>query len=356
MAKPKSMKLRTLVTLHALLKYSDANHRMNSIKLNEYLKPYGLDCTSRVLSDTVRVLKEYGLDVRYKGEWDSQGVWIEDRLLPDHELKRLIFAVTTNPHLSREQVTDILQSLKPLVTIYQEDLLQGFVDTEPTIEADDSLYWAYSVIHEAIASGRRIRYAVDYTQYDPNTQTVTPRREWETLFTPKCIYQTRNTLYMVGFNNTDRRVDAVNLKDISSIRLAFKHTDPMAHLVKDWIEKIIPKDTVPGEKKEVIYEGPVTFQCRGQFVSELYNRFGPPDGPVVKDVRCRTTYSLQRLTVTSETLFWLSQVPECGIRLIGPAVLTSAVEGYYANLSKTLLRELPSNKAPSTAKPLAANE
>ena len=128
MAKPKSLKLRTLVTLHALWKHSDANHRMNTVKLNEHLRPYNVGCTtSRVLNDTVRILREWGMDVRSKGVWENQGIWIENRPLPDHELSRLIFAVTTNPHLSKDQASDILQSLKPFVTVYQEHLLQGRV-------------------------------------------------------------------------------------------------------------------------------------------------------------------------------------------------------------------------------------
>lgn len=345
MAKPKSMKLRTIATLHTLWKYSDADHRMNTVKLNEHLHPYNVGCTtSRVLNDTVRILREYGVDVRNKGTWDNQGIWIENRPLPDHELKRLIFAVTTNPHLSKEQATDILQSLKPFVTVYQENILQGLVDTEPTIEADDALYWAYAVIHEAIASGRRVRYAIDYTKYNPNTQSVAPCREWETLFTPKCIYQTKNTLYMIGYNNTDRRVDAVNLKDIASIRMAFKHKDPKASQVQEWISNIAPKEIVPGECREIIYEGPVTFQCRGQYITELYNRFGAPDGPVVKDARCRTTYSVQQVTVTPETIYWLSQVPDHGIRIVGPEALTDAVHTYYGRVTSTLTKELPSNK------------
>lgn len=343
MAKPKSLKLRTLVTLRALLKYSDANHRMNSIKLNEHLRPYGLECTSWVLSDTVRVLRKMGIDVRHKGEWDSQGVWIEDRPLPDHELKRLIFAVTTNPHLSKSQVTDILQSLKPFVTVYQENQLQGLVETEVDMDLDDTLYWTYSVIHEAISSGRRVRYSIDYTKYNSESQTVVPCREWATLFTPKCIYQAKGTLYMVGYNNTDRRVDAVNLADIASIKLAFKHKDPKADLVSQWIDGIVPCDVVPGERQEVIYEGPVLFQCRGQYITELYNRFGAPDGPVVKDARCRTAYPVRQAAVTSETLYWLSQIPDYGIRILGPGGLTEAIKDYYAGVSNALLKPIPTN-------------
>lgn len=346
MAKPKSLKLRTLVTLQALLKHSDKDHRMNTRKLNEHLRPYGLDCTSRVLSDTVKVLQEMGLDVRYKGEWDSQGVWIENRPLPDHELKRLIYAVTTNPHLSKAQATEILQALKPFVTVYQEHLLQGLVDTEPVITADEGLYWAYAVIQEAIASGRRVRYTIDYIQYDKEAQAIAKRQEWATLFTPKCVYQTRGQLYMVGYNNTDRRVDAVNLKGISSIKLAFKHMDPQVKRVKEWIQDIVPQNVVPGENKESIYAGPVTFQCRGQYIQALYIRFGTPCGPVVKDKRCRTIYPVPHVIITTEDLFWLSQIPEYGVRIVGPSAAVEAVNGYYAKLSATLTKNIPTNKAP----------
>lgn len=346
MAKPKSLKLRTLVTLHALWKHSDKDHRMNTVKLNEYLRPYNVGCTtSRVLNDTVRMLREFGFDVRNKGEWDNQGIWIENRPLPDHELKRLIFAVTTNPHLSKDQATEILQSLKPFVTVYQENLLQGVVDAEPMLEPDDALYWAYAVIQEAITSGRRVRYNIEYIQYDKETQSVAKRQEWATLFTPKCIYQTKGDLYMVGYNNTDRRVETVNLKDIASIKLAFKHTDPKAAEVNHWIAGIVPADVVLGECQEIIYDGPATFLCRGQYVGELYRRFGPPDGPVVKDVRCRTSYKVARATMTSKDLYWLSQVPDHDIRLVGPEELVEAVRSYYDGLAKWLTNPvLPANK------------
>lgn len=346
MAKPKSMKLRTLATLHALYKYSDADHRMNTMKLNEHLRLHKVECTtSRVLNDTVRIMREYGIDVRNKGEWDNQGVWIEDRPLPDHELKRLIFAVTTNPHLSKSQATEILQGLKPIVTVYQEPLLQGFVETEQTIEPDDMLYWTYSVIHEAISANRRVRYTVDYVKYDKETRSAEKKSQWMTLFTPNCIYQTKNDLFMVGYNNTDRRVAAVNLKDITSIKLAFKHKDPKADMVKEWISGIVPQDCVPGECKETIYEGPVTFRCRGQHIADIYNRFGPPDGPIEKDMRCRSIYNLQKVTLTSEDLHWLSQIPEYGIRIIGPEPLVEAVRSYYRRVSDSLLNPMiPANK------------
>ena len=63
--KAKAMKLRMLITLHALFKYTDKDHQMNTAKLNEFLRPVGLEFRGgTALSDTVRVLRDFGLDVR----------------------------------------------------------------------------------------------------------------------------------------------------------------------------------------------------------------------------------------------------------------------------------------------------
>lgn len=67
------------------------------------------------------------------------------------------------------------------------------------------------------------------------------------------------------------------------------------------------------------------FKCRGLHVEELFRRFGHPDGAVVKDARCRTMHA----AITSKTLFWLSQMPDFGIRLKWLQPLLEVVNGYY---------------------------
>lgn len=308
--KAKSMKLRTLITLHAIFKHSDKDHRMNGPKLNKYLEPYGLTCTSRVLNDTVRVMREYGMDIRNKGIWDNMGIWLEDRPLADPYLDRLVFAVTTNPHLSKTQATEILGYLEPLVTTYQEEKLVGTIDTVPDTEVDDSLYVAYSTVCEAIRTKRRVLYSTEYIQYNKDTQTVAKREAWGTLFTPKCIYQSDAQLFMFGYNNTDKKIQAIDLKDITDIKIAFKHQKQWSEKVESMLQNVDPKDYIPEEKEEVIYKGEVTFRCRGQFVTELYSKFGPPCKPVIKDARCRTEYTVQEAVITPKTLLWLSGVHE----------------------------------------------
>ncbi len=121
--KVKSAKLRTFAILYAFYKYSDEKHRLNSSSLNKLLAPYGLECDKSVIRNTVKRLREFGVNVGYKGFWGTAGFWLADRPLSDDKLNELIYAVRSNPNLSTEQANSILNSLKPLVTVYQENLL-----------------------------------------------------------------------------------------------------------------------------------------------------------------------------------------------------------------------------------------
>ena len=66
---------------------------------------------------------------------------------------------------------------------------------------------------------------------------------------------------------------------------------------------------------------------------------------VLKDGQHKLTYTVRQAVITPETLFWLSSIPDQGIRIIGPGELSAAVETYYEKLSGTIIRPLPKNMA-----------
>lgn len=334
--KAKSLKLRTLITLHALYKYSDENHRMNSKKLNEHLRPYDLCCTSRVLGDTIRVLRDYGINVQTKGEWEKYGIWIKDRPLSGKQFDDLVFAITTNPYISNATADSILKSLAPLVTVYQEPLLKSHVIKERKLYMNPSIYSKYMLICDAINSKRRVRYQTPHLKYDFDTQCVSMEKQWPTLFTPKCLYQSGEKLYMVGYNNTDKRTDAVDLSLITDLKIAFKHKDPKADQIEEILRAIVPEECIEKVTPSVIYKGPVTFRCRGQYLQDLYFKFGPPSEPVKKDPRGRTTYTVKEAEITEEFLYQLSCKYRKDIRIIGPDVLVEKIKETYTTTAEQM--------------------
>lgn len=332
MAKPKSKKLRTIITLYALLKHTDKNHRMNAVKLNEFLRPYGLDSDGKTLSSTVKALREVGWDIRNKGEWDCQGIWVENRPLQEHELRQLIFAITTNPNISNAQINETLQYLKPFVTVYQEDLLKCQTDTEESFVDNECLYTAYAVIHEAIARRRRVRYTEERIKYDQEALSWVKTQGPVTFFTPKRLVRTKNGIYMVGFHHTSNRIDAVNLRGITSIRIAPQHREALSDAAHDAMTELVPKDFVMQKYGNIVYEGPVVFRCKGKCVKDLLRHFGEPERMTVQHAQLRTTYSISNAKVTANDLFWMSQMAAKGIRIAGPAAFQEAVYAFCAKL------------------------
>jgi len=173
--------------------------------LNEYLKPYGLECTRVALSGMLTAFREYGLEIKEKGLWDKHGYWIENPLISSETLENLIFAVSTNPHLTQEQATAILSSLKPFVTVYQEPMLTSIYSS--INGSDDRLRTIYNTVHQAVVQNKIVFYS----------KLSSPDEQLRML--PKCIYPLDGALYMVGYVPIERTIKAVSFDEINEIIL-----------------------------------------------------------------------------------------------------------------------------------------
>ena len=167
-------------------------------------------------------MQEIGIDVRSSGYWGSYGVWIEDRPLSEDALKRLVFAISTNPYLSNAEATKILQSLTPLVTAYQESLLQSQVVTSRDDEQSQKLYKIYSVILEAISANKAVRCILAHTQNVRNSGDIQIQKANGILFIPEKVYCTEDKLFVSGHMGTEQKRIIMKLQDIVNIELANK--------------------------------------------------------------------------------------------------------------------------------------
>lgn len=206
MAKAKSTKLRFLYTLYALHKYTDEKHGLNSFTLNDYLKQYNLDCSgNKYFRNTIKALREFGVDVQRKN-----GVRIKDRPLTDEILQLINFAVITSPLISKDQASDVMNSLKPFVTLYQEKLLDNYVEIKAIRENSEMLYQNCCIIQKAILNNKLIKFT--------NCNTSSPRSKC-TAFSPKCIYKDDNRLFLFGYNHTKQVEEEVELVTLANVTL-----------------------------------------------------------------------------------------------------------------------------------------
>lgn len=349
MAKPKSVKLRSLIMLRTLFKYSDAKHPIGFQEVNDHLRPYSLDCDRRSLNDTIEILKEFGIKVSYRPQKYAGKAWIEESPFSDKDIGCLVFALTTNPDISKTQATNILQKIKPFVTVYQEPLLTNNVTFAKENEADDSLWDVFSVLQDACSTKRKIQYTTNCSKYDKAQKSIAIEQSVPVWFTPRCFYRVGTELFVAGFKRSNIFPHAINLKDIVSVRIPDKPVHIKPEQISASISDILSSVSIPQEHKTVIYEGPITFCCRGRYSHLLCLRFGFPAGSVEKDARSITTYPVGNLTLSSEDLHWLSQIPGFGIRIIGPEAAVGAVRVYYNRSTKNLLDPVFPSISPNTS-------
>lgn len=331
----KSITQRAFLVAMTLFKYTDEKHKMSLAELNEYLRPYGLDCTTRCVKNTVNAMQAAGINANYGLMHGINGFWIDKRSLSDEVLKNIAFAVSTNPNISKNRRSETLEVLRPYVGKRQENILTPISINKN--EPEDSFSEAYSVICEAIEKKQRVLYHTEFVRYNRKTKVIEKRLSYNVLATPKCICRVDNKLYMICYNYTLRRVVAVDLNDIVDIKLA-------AHVnlrndeaeIRKKLDEANPWEYILEETPKVIYRGPTTFMFKGKYIKEMIKRFGYPVGEIKQDTQSVTEYTVPDAIITTKTLFWLTSLPDNGIRLKGPKRLTESVREYYSHTANVL--------------------
>lgn len=334
--KPKSGKLRFLLILQALFKYTDKDHRLNMVKLNEYLRPYNLDGESKILQDAVTALREFGFDVKQEGCRGNRGVWIENCLMPEDLLKQLIFSVDTNPYLTREQADECLNALKPFATVYQEPMLQSVMEIKHN--DDGHIYCLYHLISQAIIHKKRIRIALRHVSTVDLGAVETYDSKWKSVFTPKCVCERDKQLYLIGYNYRYKKVQAIDFREIAAVEFAQKHTVDGLEDVWELLNDVYPDDFLPQKHSRVIYSGVAELCCKRIHLPLLVKHFRGKCRILSKNIRAGELHVLLEADITHRDLAWLADIPERKIKIEGPEVLKDAVRAYYENLCFELLR------------------
>ena len=317
---------------------------MNFNDLNKYLSPYGVQYGDHYRNDIVRLLREFGIDARSSGSGKSWGMWIENGLLSSEVLKKFVFSITTNPYLSKEEATKLLQSLEPFATKYQENLLKSNIEEAIPGTINHNLQNTFLILNEAISYERRVAIAKEYFRTDKENHTANIKIGLEILFTPKWIVPTQETVYVAGYNHNKNKVKIIDFNEIASIQLRYKNKVPTLNKINDIFSEIDPYKLVPQRENYVIYRGPIEFFCRGKYLKKMYYKFGPPSSPIIKTSENNAIYHVKNAEITSETLYWLSQVKEYGIRIKGPESAVEYIKQYYADIGTTLVKAYLPNK------------
>lgn len=256
MKKANNMKLRTLIALSVLWKYSDENHKLSSPDLSAHLESHGFNYTKKALTHTVHTLREFGADICSTGrERGRSRVWWANRPLDDDTLDKLVFAVRTNPYITNAQAEDIMSSITPFITVYQEYKLKCSARLSNNLPANENMYRLYSNIQEAIEHNKKVVFTQRYIKYDKKTGMPVEKISSDRIFSPRCICASNDSLYLFGYNHMLKQADAIPLEDISMLRLEQKYhkaCDTKTEEIDKFLNTIDPDEYILQKKVRYI--------------------------------------------------------------------------------------------------------
>ena len=160
MAKGQNQKAKLLYLARILSQQTDQEHPMTIARMMDLLQAQGVDVRDRKsLYDDLETLRVFGMDIEKQREGRSVGYYVAGREFELPELKLLVDAVQSSRFITHNKTNQLIRKVESLASVHQARQLQRQVYVPRRIKAmNESIYYTVDALHEAIDSGKQIRF------------------------------------------------------------------------------------------------------------------------------------------------------------------------------------------------------
>ena len=160
MSKGQNQKAKLLHLARILESRTDEGHPMTIARMMELLQAEGVEVRDRKsLYDDLETLRVFGMDIETRREGRSTGYFVASRAFELPELKLLVDAIQSSRFITRKKTDQLIRKVEALTSVHQARQLQRQVYVTGRIKAmNESIYYTVDALHEAIDSGRQIRF------------------------------------------------------------------------------------------------------------------------------------------------------------------------------------------------------
>ncbi len=301
------MQNRLLLVLEYLWKYTDETHVVTIKELESYLAGKGIHANRKTLTQDLRTLEDFGLDVVCNRSVQNR-YFLATRVFDYTEVRLLIDAVQSSRFITPRKSQALVKKLSSFVSEAQQlDVDQQLYVDGAVKAANESIYRCVDVIQTAIAEKKKIRFR--YFEYDEN-KTKQLRYDGEPyLVSPYLLVWNNDRYYVVGYYERRGFVTRFRLD---------KMLDPE---VLDEAQIITEKAYDPGEffsREFSMVDGDkctVELLCENDLMDSVIDHFG-------KDVLTRIADDAHFIVTTEvelSNMFYAWVFASCGsMRILSP--------------------------------------
>ena len=329
MAAGENQKLKMLYLRKILSEETDQNHGLSAQELIDRLERCGVNEDRKTLYRDLDELERFGMEILRVQNGRTVLYHLNDRLFELPELKLLVDSVQASKFITEKKSRQLIRKLESLVSIHEAKHLHRQVLISGRVKTmNESIYYNVDMLHEAINSGRQIRF--HYGQWNVRKKMELRRGGAWYQVSPWCLMWDDENYYLVAYDHEDRkikhyRVDKMMQLSILSLAREGKEEFRQFDAAK-YTRQVF--GMFGGELMRVSLEG------RNEMAGVLLDRFGKDITIIPKDSEHFSAGV--EVAVSRHFLGWIIALGD-GIRVTGPEKLVEEMKAEVRRLSSLYL-------------------
>lgn len=208
MANNGNSKIKLLLLLELLNKFSDEEHPLSSVEICESLEKRGVPCERKSIYRDISVLTEYGIDI-ITTRSPKPGFFVAKRDFELPEVRLLLDAVLTAPFITNKKTAELTGKLRELLSCYQAESVfkQVYVDQRIKFE-NEEIYYNIDTVNRAIAANKQITFLYHHRIISGQKAQLDKGREFR--ISPYALLWANDKYYLAG--NYDKYDNVSNFR------------------------------------------------------------------------------------------------------------------------------------------------
>lgn len=265
-------KMKLLLLLDFLSRYSDEEHPLSSAELCSMLQKKGVSCERKSVYRDIAVLNEYGVEV-IRAHTPKAGFFVSRREFELPEVRLLMDAVLAAPFITHKKTALLTQKLKGLLSCYQAECVsqQIYVEQRNKFE-NEEIYYSIDAINRAIAANRQISFHYYHRTISGHKLKLNQGKEFT--ISPYALLWANDKYYLVGnygkYNNlSNYRLDRMKQAAVAQLESRhFSEVSPYRDFfdTADYLRKTF--NMYNGEQEQV------ELRCTNDILEAVADKFG----------------------------------------------------------------------------------
>ena len=265
-------KIKLLLLLKLLRKYSDDEHPISAVEICRLLEKEGIQTERKSIYRDIDVLTKYGIDILYTRS-PKQGFFIAKRDFELPEVRLLMDAVLTAPFITNKKTAELADKLCGLISCHQAEtvLKQIYVEQREKFE-NEEIYYNIDIINRAIAQHKKISFSYHHRVIADRKTQLDEGREF--IISPYALLWANDKYYMAGNYEKYDAVSNYRLDRMKRMTVTTLESRPFSEVCayKDYF------DTADYLKKTFnMYNGEqerVVLRCSNSLLETIADKFG----------------------------------------------------------------------------------